>query len=337
MKAQCKAGGRVFAPSAAARRAVLWRAMERPHDLPALPARPRDTHKGACGRVLIIGGSAAYPGAPLLAARAAFESGAGYVELAAPSCLFPALLDALPEAILHPSGAAAATALQREDMEVLAPSLGHADSVVLGPGLGPQPAETDWLPAWIAELQQQQPTLPLVIDADALNRLAAADALSTIGAQAILTPHPGEAARLLKLPNAAAVQADRSAALAALCARTAATVVLKGEGTLVGQRSGSATAESATASAPPMSWRNPSGNPGLATAGSGDVLAGLLGALLARGLSPWDAARLGVYLHGRAADLYAAEFGVDGLRASLLSQYLSRAMRADQQDTTRAS
>lgn len=287
--------------------------MPQPLDLPALPSRAQDAHKGVCGRVVVVGGSAAYPGAPLLAARAAFESGAGYVELVAPGALFPALLDALPEAIHHPCGDAQREQLSAADVPLLQACAARADAMVIGPGMGMASAQDDFLPSALRLLQQQHPSLPIVVDADALNRLAQVDALGDCTASCLLTPHPGEAARLLAA-HAPPPATDRAATLAAMCALTAATVVLKGEGTLVGQ-------------ATRAPWKNSSGNPGLATAGSGDVLAGLLGALCARGLPVYDAARLGVYLHGLAADLYAAEWGQDGLRASLLSQWLSRALR----------
>jgi len=294
--------------------------MAAPNDLPALPARPQDAHKGVCGRVVVVGGSAHYPGAPLLAARAAFESGAGYVEVVAPGALFPALLDALPEAIHHPCGGEARQQLSAEDVPLLLDCAARADALVIGPGMGLAESDSDFLPEAIRTIQEQHPNLPMVLDADALNRLAPQQAWHHCSAQCLLTPHPGEAARLLAQQKAPPAQ-DRIGTVQALCAQTQATVVLKGEGTLVGQGCHEP-------------WKNLSGNPGLATAGSGDVLSGLLGALCARGLSAYDAARLGVYLHGLAADLYAAEWGPDGLRASHLSQWLSRAMLQHLKDST---
>lgn len=294
--------------------------MAAPNNLPSLPARAQDAHKGVCGRVVVVGGSAHYPGAPLLAARAAFESGAGYVEVVAPGALFPALLDALPEAIHHPCGGEARQQLCAEEIPLLLDCAARADAMVIGPGMGLAETATDFFPEAVHALHQQHPKLPLVLDADALNRLAANQSWQHCSAQCLLTPHPGEAARLLAEQEAPPASA-RVGTLQALCARTQATVVLKGAGTLVGQGSHEP-------------WKNTSGNPGLATAGSGDVLSGLLGALCARGLSVYDAARLGVYLHGLAADLYAAEWGPDGLRASHLSQWLSRAMRQHLKDST---
>jgi hydroxyethylthiazole kinase-like uncharacterized protein yjeF len=294
--------------------------MSAPPGLPPLPPRPADAHKGSCGRVLVVGGCQGYPGAPLLAARAAFESGAGYVELVVPGCLQAALLEALPEAILHAAGDAHTAALTAAYLPLLDEAADRAEALVLGPGLGAADGE-DWLPTWLAALAARRPDLPVVIDADALNRLAAADGMGASTAASILTPHPGEAARLLGLADAAVVQADRADSLAALTARTAAVVVLKGAGTLVGQ-------------AGREPWTNPSGNAGLATAGSGDVLAGHLGALAARGLTPWDAARLGVYLHGAAADRFVAAHGEDGLRAGLLCAELSPTMRDYHQEAT---
>ncbi len=281
------------------------------HDLPLLPPRPRDAHKGAMGRVLLVAGARGMAGAAALAAEAALRGGAGSAVIACPGSITPDLTAALPAAILLPCGDAARASLLREDLPRLLEAARAAEAVVCGPGLGAAAQAQEWLPA----LLQARGGTPAVVDADGLNALARAGngALAALDAATILTPHPGEAARLLGWSEGAArVQADRAAALAALTRLTPAVVVLKGAGTLAGQRGR------------PV-WRNPTGNPGMATAGAGDVLAGLIGALGARGLGPWDAARLGAWLHGRAGDLVAAQIGEDALIASDLARALGAA------------
>lgn len=283
------------------------------HDLPPLPPRPLDAHKGAMGRVVLIAGSRGMAGAAALAVEAVLRGGAGYALLACPASITPDLTAAQPAALLAPCGDAGRGALNAADLPALLAASAQADALVIGPGLGADAALEQWLPHFV----RARAAVPMVLDADALNGLArlGAAALAALPATAILTPHPGEAARLLGWTEGAArVQADRETALAALSAATPAVVLLKGAGTLVGQRG----------RAP---WRNPAGNPGLATAGAGDVLSGLLGALLARGMTAWDAARLGAWLHARAGDLLAAEIGEDALISSDLARAFGAAFR----------
>ncbi len=250
-------------------------------------------------------------GAIALTATAALRSGVGYAQVITPGALLPALLQAVPAAMVTGCGGPGRQHLQLEDLPAMSAIAAQADALVVGPGMGAAVGE-DLLPAL---LQGLPASLPTVLDADALNRLAARPGeLAGLGENTILTPHPGEAARLLDWPSAAEVQADRPAALTALVESTPAVVVLKGAGTWVGQRGRNA-------------WCNATGNAGMASAGSGDVLSGHLGALLAAGLEPFDAARLAVHLHGLAGDLYAAEWGEDGLTAMDLAQWLGKAMQ----------
>ncbi|MFK5956465.1 MAG: NAD(P)H-hydrate dehydratase [Planctomycetota bacterium] len=286
-----------------------------PHDLPKLPPRDSASHKGDCGRVLFIAGSYGMAGAAVLAAEGALRSGVGYVEIACAARLVPAFTKALPAAILHPLGSDDRETLLHEDVPQLLRFANSCQAVVIGPGLGPPAGASPWVPQLLKQLQQAQPKLGIVLDADGLNHLAVSAAgLQLCGPSMLLTPHPGEAARLLHLSHAAAVQADRNLAMEKLTHASSATFLLKGENTLIGAK-GKETAV------------NPSGNVGMATAGSGDVLSGHLGALLAFGLAPFDAARLGAYLHGRAGDLFAAQWGTDGLTASDLAHWLSKAMQ----------
>lgn len=251
-----------------------------------LAPRLRNTHKGSFGSLGIIGGAAGMTGAALLAGRAALQLGAGRIYL---GLLRKELsVDALqPELML------------READEAV--EMQHLDCLVVGPGLGQSP------PARSAVARALERDLPLLMDADALNLLGAHDALQDVcrarKAATLLTPHPAEAARLLRTTTAA-VQADRVASAIDLAQRFRACVALKGAGTVVAQPDG-------------RWWINGTGNPGLASAGMGDVLSGICGALLAQGVEPEDALRAAVHLHGRAADARAsAMHGWIGMTAS---------------------
>lgn len=263
------------------------------------------------GRALLVCGSRGMAGAAVLAAKAALRGGAGYAVLAAPGGISAELTAACPSAVLCLCGDRERERLRAADAALIEPEIVRAGALAIGPGLGADP-DTG---ALVAELLTRG-AAPWVVDADALRWCPPAAADAPAGPpRLILTPHPGEAARLLGWEGSARVQADRGAALAALVARFGCVVLLKGAGTLVG-----------APDRPP--WTNPSGNPGMATAGSGDVLTGLIAALLARGLEPWDAARLGAYLHGKAGDLAARELGEESLMATDLLRFLPDAIRA---------
>jgi ADP-dependent NAD(P)H-hydrate dehydratase / NAD(P)H-hydrate epimerase len=255
----------------------------------ALPRRPRAANKGDFGRVLIVGGGAGMAGAARLAGEACLRAGAGLVTLAtAPENVAP-ILAGRPELIC--------VALTSE--AVLAEALARANVVAVGPGLG----RTAW--ARDALNQVLGSRKPLVVDADALNLLAENPVPARAGW--ILTPHPGEAGRLLGVP-AADIQRDRLAALERLIARLGGTIVLKGAGTLVGARE----------RIPGLCER---GNPGMATAGTGDVLTGTIAGILAQCSDPWAAARVGVLVHALAGDA-AARTGERGVLASDLVREL---------------
>jgi len=257
-----------------------------------LQPRRRNSHKGESGRVLCVGGDHGKGGAVLLCAEAALRAGAGLVDVATRAAHVPALLARRPEAM------AQATESARE----LAGLHATADVVALGPGLGREA----WGSGLFAALVDGD--APLVIDADALNLLAAAP--RTLRADTVLTPHPGEAARLLST-SIADVQRDRRAAAATLCERYGGVVVLKGAGTVV--------------AAP---GRRPciidAGNPGMAVGGMGDVLTGIIAALRAQGLDAFDAACCGALLHGAAGDAAARDGGERGLLPSDLFAPLRR-------------
>ncbi len=249
-----------------------------------LPPRPIDGHKGTFGHVLVVGGSVGKTGAVLLAARGALRAGAGLVSVAAPRALHPLYAGALAEAMVVVLDAAPGDALGPGQLEALLAALETRDALVLGPGLGQSPESVALARALLARART-----PAVVDADALNAFAGDLAALRSDAPRILTPHPGEAARLLARTTAE-VQSDRPEAARALARASGAIAVLKGARTVVAAPDGALCV-------------NPTGGPGLAAGGSGDVLAGVLGALLGQGRAPWDAARLGVYLHGLAGDL----------------------------------
>lgn len=242
----------------------------------ALPLRVRNSHKGSFGSVGIIGGAHGMTGAALLAGRAALKLGAGRVYIGLISADAPSVDMLQPELMLRTAD------------EVL--KLDHLTCLAVGPGLGNSPAAAFYLQR---ALQSQ---LPLVIDADALNLIAASESKKTTLKQIVnkklLTPHPAEAARLLKCTTQD-VQRDRIGAARRIAAQCNCDVVLKGAGSVC--------------AASDQTWAiNTSGNPGMASAGMGDVLSGMLAALLAQGVEAKAALQAGVYLHGAAADLLAA-------------------------------
>lgn len=285
--------------------------------LPPLPPRPPDAHKGTFGTVLIVGGCAAHPpaptmlGAPLLAARAALRAGTGLVRIAAPDRLLPHILAALPEATglslptdaqgrLRPAFAARSLTLAALD----------ATALLLGPGLALAAQRAACRALVRAALAASR---PLVLDADGLNTLAtlltaratSASLRRTLlrrAAPLVLTPHPGEFARLALAAGLSSTLAkpvtapQRRAAALALADALSAVVVLKGHRTVV--------ASPGNASASSRLYINSTGNPALATGGTGDVLAGAIAAFIAQGARASDAATLAVAAHGRAADLW---------------------------------
>lgn len=255
----------------------------------SLPARPRDSHKGRYGHVLAIGGDLGAGGAVRMCGEAALRVGAGLVSIATREANVAATLAGRPE--LMPHGVHVPRNLE--------PLLERASVIALGPGLG----RGDWgRGLWELALDAGKPT---VLDADGLNLLA--ESSHSLPEPIVLTPHPGEASRLLGR-STKDVQADRFAAVRALAEKYRAVVVLKGEGSLISGPAGNVAL---------CRW----GNPGMASGGTGDVLTGVIAGLLAQGLDAWEAACLGVGLHARAGDL-AARAGERGLLATDLFPYL---------------
>jgi NAD(P)H-hydrate epimerase len=262
-----------------------------------LPARDTAAHKGDFGHVLVVGGSLGMAGAPALAGMAALRSGAGLATVACPAEIAAVVAGFEPCYMTLP--------MSRWSIDDL---LDHqATVVVLGPGLGPNAG--DYATEATARLKQ-----PLVLDADGLRfGTTDADRLKRRTAPTVVTPHPGEFARMIGR-STAEVQARRVELAVAYANSHGCVVALKGAETVVtdGKR-----------------WaKNATGNPGMATGGSGDVLAGVVGALLAQGMSAWEAARLGVHVHGLAGDLAAAELSPVGMIAGDLLRFLPAAWKS---------
>ncbi len=252
------------------------------------PKRPLSGHKGTFGTAVIAAGSTHYWGAPILAAKAAYRVGAGLVALAVPTTIRAACATQLPEATypLIPDS----QILGPASVSVLQATKG--DALLIGPGL-------DAADAFITDLLAAKETLPpLVIDADGLNVLASKEAWwKRLPPHTILTPHPGEMARLMGVTLADLQERDRVALAQEKAAAWGCVLLLKGAYTVIAAPDGRLTI-------------NPFANPALAVAGSGDVLSGVITGLLAQGVAPFDAARLGAYLHGAAAAQYAYDSGL---------------------------
>ena len=265
----------------------------------ALPARNKDAHKGTFGSVAIIGGDTGMVGAVLLAARAALHSGAGRVYAAMLCENAPSVDMCQPEIMLRSPAAIT--------------QLSQLDCVVIGTGLGQSNEAVELLAYWLAQ------NIALLLDADALNLIASHKHLASIvisrNAETVITPHAGEAARLLDV-SSSHVQKNRTESALKLATILNATCVLKGAGTVCAHPDGN--------------WFiNTTGNVGLASGGTGDVLSGIIGSLMAQGLKGIEAAKLGVYVHGAAADaLVKKGFGPIGLTASEVSHEVRNVMNS---------
>jgi ADP-dependent NAD(P)H-hydrate dehydratase len=266
--------------------------------IPRLSPRPRDSNKGRFGTVLVVAGSRGMAGAAALCGAAALRSGAGLVRVATSAEVQPVVASFEPCYMTYPLPCDEAGLIDfgraRPSLEGL---IEPASVVAVGPGLGQSPGTRD-----LVRFLIEQTDKPLIIDADALNLLVGqTELLAALKRPAIITPHPGEFARLAG-KTVAEVQADRVAMSAAMAA-TAETlvVVLKGSGTVVtdGRRY----------------YVNATGNPGMASGGTGDVLTGVIAALLAQKLPPFEAAQLGAFIHGLAGDIARDHHGEVGMIA----------------------
>ena len=266
-----------------------------------LPTRPANAHKGTFGKTLIVAGSTLYTGAPILAATAAYRAGAGLVTLATPRSIHAIVAGQINEATFYPLSeqAGAVTAAAAAELRGVIEAYNVA---LIGPGL--TLAAQPFIEAFLA----LKTSLPLALDADALNGLASIDHWWTrINGPAILTPHPGEMSRLTKL-SLTAIEADRVGVAIEFAKTWGHVVALKGAFTVI-------------AAPDDRSIILPFANPALATAGSGDVLAGTIAAMVSQGLAAYEAAICGAYLHGAAGELARREIGLAGVLAGdLLSR-----------------
>ncbi|MCX6901528.1 MAG: NAD(P)H-hydrate dehydratase [Verrucomicrobia bacterium] len=268
-----------------------------------LPSRRPSAHKGDFGHLLMVAGSEGYTGAAVLCSQAAMRSGVGLVTLAVPRAVWPIVASQCCEVMPRPFDPAEA------GPEALAPMLEKCDALAIGPGLG-QSKATESVVHWLL----QNCAKPMVIDADALNVLANNPArLRNARGPVVITPHPGEMGRLTGT-STGEVQSDRWGCATGFAAESKAVVVLKGSRTVVANPAGDISV-------------NSTGNPGMASGGVGDVLTGVIGALLAQNFSAFDAARLSVWMHGFAGDIATQEIGEEALIASDVISHLGAAFR----------
>jgi hydroxyethylthiazole kinase-like uncharacterized protein yjeF len=263
-----------------------------------LPVHGDDDDKDARGKVVIVGGGRAVPGAALLAAVAALRAGAGKLQIAAPACIAVPLGIAVPEALVVAVPETGEGEIAPGATGVLAPRLGHADAVLIGPGM----LDGDSAGRLAATLLRASDDTRFVLDAGALTALSGhASAVRAAAGRVALTPHAGEMARLLDVSREAVV-ADPERHAREAAERFGAVVALKGGATVVASPGGPA-------------WRYANGRVGLATSGSGDTLAGVVAGLLARGCDPARAVVWAVYLHGEAGNRLSARHGPVGFLA----------------------
>lgn len=261
---------------------------------------PRDaqSHKGTYGNLLTVCGSYGMAGAALLCARAALRSGVGLLTAAIPESVYPLMAGVLPEAVYQPLPQTACGRLSSDALPALLQSAARADAIVMGCGLG----RGEEVSALVAEILRHH-VCPLVLDADGINAISAHTLVEEMGTSLrILTPHPLEFSRLSGIPIEE-IQRDRVGAARRFADTYGVIVVLKGHHTVL-----------AAPDREPLI--NPTGNAGMATGGSGDVLAGIIGSLAAQGMDAYDAAMCGVYLHGAAGDAAAARLSQHGMLPS---------------------
>lgn len=271
-----------------------------------LPDRPTEGHKYSFGQVLVIGGSYRLPGSVAMTCEAVLATGAGAVTLAAPESVMNSGV-VLAEVMRLPLSESASGTLDASSWRELAKEdLSKFSAVAMGPGMGWEPDSQEFLAVALPVLLKLKK--PLVLDADALNCLSLR--LVALNDSVVITPHIGEAQRLIGTDE----HLSTAEMIKELRDEYGATVVLKSAHTLV-------------AGDDNQIWKNTTGNSALATAGTGDVLTGIIAALLAQGCTPLAAAQLGVYLHGKAGELAGAEYTQYGVRAGLLSAFLAPGLK----------
>ncbi len=265
--------------------------------------RELDGHKGTYGHVLVIGGSAYMSGAIAMTGYSALKAGAGLVSILCPHLCREAVYALVPEAMCRSVGSSDTTHVTLEHVEITKELLKGKSAVIIGPGMGTHPETLSFLEHILPDID-----IPVILDADAINLLSQTEAFETyLTPQTILTPHPGELRRLIEEP----VSEKRLEFTESFVQDNPCILLLKGAGTIVALPDG-------------KTYINTSGNPGMATGGSGDILSGILGALISQGYEPDIAVPLGVYLHGKAGDAIANEQGMEGLVATDIARVFSK-------------
>jgi ADP-dependent NAD(P)H-hydrate dehydratase len=278
------------------------------HEIPKLPRRDPAGHKGTYGKVLVLAGSRGMSGAAVLCGHAALRAGAGIVQVASPADVQPVIATTYPAYTTVGIRQHADGGFGDGTAEEVTELARGADVLAMGPGLG-RAAGTI---AFVRQVLARLPDASVVLDADGLFALSPFAAEFRRSAPFVLTPHPGEFARLTGQP-APTTDAARSEQTVAFARKFGCVLLLKGSGTVVTDGA--------------KLYRNTTGNPGMATGGSGDVLSGVIAALVGQGLTAFDAAVLGAWVHGRAGDLGAAKLGQTSLTATDLIDFLPAAFR----------
>lgn len=269
------------------------------------PKREFDSHKGTYGTVLFIGGSYEMPGAAFMATAAAQNSGAGIVKAAFPDAAYPALAAKTVEQVLVPLKSNENGRISHKALPRIAKEMEHCSVVVIGCGMGVD-SDTEEVVRFVIE----NSPVPVILDADGINAVKDnIDILDRAKSTVILTPHPGEMARLAKC-GVGEIQSNRGAAVNSFTSVHKSVLVLKGASTLVSETGNDSV------------YINTTGNPGLASGGSGDVLSGLIASFCAQGLSPFKAAVAGVYIHGEAGDAVSENYSMMGNTASRLLEQI---------------
>lgn len=277
------------------------------NDLVSLKNRPEESHKGTYGKLLLICGSVGMAGAGVLAARSALRTGAGLVMLCIPKSTYPVAGAQLSCPLVVPCPETEKGTFSPDAYKQIKPHLERADAIVIGPGIG----QNDQTEVFLKNLLQQH-SIPTVLDADAINILSEDPDLLSSLKNTVITPHPGEFSRITD-DSIAEIQQNRKNKAFQWASKNEPVLVLKGHNTVVSHSK--------------QEWVNSTGNSGMATGGTGDVLSGIIGTFVGQKYDLYEAAKLGVYLHGYSGDLAAEQLGKDSVIASDLISHLPSAIQ----------
>ncbi|HZX48835.1 MAG TPA: NAD(P)H-hydrate dehydratase [Nitrospirota bacterium] len=297
-------------PAEAIEKEVIYLSLLTGHDMQGIvPSRLSDSHKGTNGHALVIAGSIGKGGAAAMTALSCLRTGAGLLTLAVPERVQPIVAGKLTEVMTHPLAETEAGTISSKEGDMLMELSRDKEVVAIGPGL-----TTNKETVSVVKRVIRETAIPMVIDADAINALAdSPELLRDRKSATILTPHPGEMSRLTG-KSTAEVQQDRIGTARDFAITYGVYLILKGAHTVIAEPSGAV-------------YISPTGNPGMATGGTGDALTGIIAGLIAQGVEPADAAKLGVYLHGLAGDIAAQETGMVGMIAGDLIEHIPTAIK----------